>query len=123
MNKLITLQKETDTRSKICINDEITDDNNTSEEISCHQEATKVLDHKCYDNGNNVLNIEKEAIVTSIHYINTINEIYMNYDGNYMHKYYELFSSSNNHEDFLLDQNMIKRNVCCNKNYFRSTII
>ena len=37
--------------------------------------------------------------VTSIHYINATNEISMNYDDNYIHKYYAPFLSSNNHED------------------------
>ena len=37
LNKIVTLQKETDTDSSNIINDEITDDNNTSEEILCHK--------------------------------------------------------------------------------------
>ena len=36
LNKLMTLQKETETESSISINDEILDDNNTSEKISSH---------------------------------------------------------------------------------------
>ena len=52
------MQKETDTDSSTSINDEITDDNNTSEDISCHQNSSEVIDHTCDDNGNNLLNIE-----------------------------------------------------------------
>ena len=42
LNKLITLQKETDKKSSISTNDEITYYNNTSEEISCHQNSGEV---------------------------------------------------------------------------------
>ena len=55
--KNINFQKETDTKSSIGINIEITDDNNTSEEISFHQDSEKVIDHTCDENVNNVLNI------------------------------------------------------------------
>ena len=74
-------------------------ENNTSKEISCHQNSTEVMDHTCGDNGNNVLNIVEGVYVTSIHSINAANYISMNYDDNYMHKYYAQFLSSNNHED------------------------
>ena len=57
------------------------------------------MDHTCDDNGNNLPNIEEEADVTSIHSINAKNEISMNYDDNYIHKYYAPFLSSKNHED------------------------
>ena len=36
------------------------------------------MDHKCDENGNNVLNIVKEADVTSIHSINATNDISTN---------------------------------------------
>ena len=57
------------------------------------------MDHICDENGNNVLYIEKGADVTSIHSINETNDISMNYDENYMQKYYATFLSSKNHED------------------------
>ena len=43
------------------------DDKNTREEISCHQNSAEVIYHTRDDNGNNVLNIEEEADVTSNH--------------------------------------------------------
>ena len=46
-NKLISLKKETDAESSTSINDEITYYNNTSEEISCHQNSAEVIDHTC----------------------------------------------------------------------------
>ena len=57
------------------------------------------MDHTFDENGNNVLNIEEEADVASIHYINATNDISTNNDENYMHKYYAPFLSSKNHED------------------------
>ena len=57
LNKITTLQKETDAQPSISINDEITDDKYTSKEISCHKDSAKVIDHTCDENGNNVLNI------------------------------------------------------------------
>ena len=72
LNKLITLQRETDTQSSIIINNNITDEKNTSEEISCHQNLAEVIDHTCDENGNNVLNIEEVADVTSIYSVNAI---------------------------------------------------
>ena len=99
LNKLITPQKETETQSSISINGEITDDNNTSEEISCHKDSAKAMDHTCDDNGNNGINIGEEADVTYIHSINATNDISTNDDDNCMHKYYSLFLPSKNHED------------------------
>ena len=98
LNKLINLKKETDTQSSSRINDEITDDNNTSEEISCHKNSSEVIVHTCDDNGNYVLNIEEEADVTYIHSINANNDLSMNDYDNFMHKHYAQFPSSNNHE-------------------------
>ena len=57
-NKLITLQKQTDTESSTSINDEIMDNNNTSEVISSHQNLVEVIDHTCDNNGTDLLNIE-----------------------------------------------------------------
>ena len=57
LNKLINLQKETDKESSTTINDEITDDNNTSEEISRHKNPAEFIDHTCDDNDINLLNI------------------------------------------------------------------
>ena len=58
LNKLITLQKETVAKSSISINDEMTDDNNTSEEISCNKNPEELMYITCDYNGSNVLNIE-----------------------------------------------------------------
>ena len=52
-------KKETDKESSTIINDEITDDKNTSEEISSHQNSAEVIDHTCDDNGNDPLNAEE----------------------------------------------------------------
>ena len=55
-NKLIALQKQTDTESIVIINDEIMYENNISEEISSRLSSAEVIDHICDDNGNNLLN-------------------------------------------------------------------
>ena len=99
LHKLITLQKKTDTQLRISNNNEITDDHNKNEEISCHQNSEEVIDHTCDDNGDNLHNIEEVTDATSIHYINATTNIYMNYDKNYIHKYYAPLLLSNNHED------------------------
>ena len=44
--------KKTDTDSTNRINDEIIDDKNTIEEISCNKNSAEVIDHTCDDNGN-----------------------------------------------------------------------
>ena len=75
------------------------DDNNKSEEISSHQNSEELIDYTCDDNGMNLLNTYEEADVTSIHSINATNDISMNDDYNFIHKYYAPFLSSNNHED------------------------
>ena len=41
------------------------DENNISEEISCHQSSAEVIDYTCDDN-EKLLNTEEEADVTSI---------------------------------------------------------
>ena len=51
------MQKETDTESSNIIIDEITDDNNTSEEILSHQNSAELIDHTCDYNVINLLNI------------------------------------------------------------------
>ena len=56
------------------------------------------MDYTCDDNGNNVLNIEEKEDSTSIHYINATNDISVNGDNNYTHKYYVPFLSSKNDE-------------------------
>ena len=56
MNTLINIQTETDIESIIIINNEILDENNTSEEILCHQKWEEVIYLTCDDNGNNLLN-------------------------------------------------------------------
>ena len=50
-----------------------------SEEISSYQNLSEVIDHTCDENGNNLLNSEEEADVTSIHYINATKYICSNY--------------------------------------------
>ena len=74
------------------------DDNNRSEEISSHQSLSEVIDHTCDDNVMFLLNTEEEADVTPIHYMNATNDISMNDDDNFIHKYYAPFLLSNNHE-------------------------
>ena len=56
LNKLSTLQKETDTESSISINDEITWENNISETISDHKILAEVIINTCDDNGHSLLN-------------------------------------------------------------------
>ena len=90
--------KITGTESSTSTNDEIIDDKNTSEEISSHKNSAKVIDHTYDDNGINILNTEEEADFTPIHYINSNNDISMNYEDNFIHKCYAPFLSSNNHE-------------------------
>ena len=79
------------------------DENNTSEEISSHQNSiknsTEAIYHTCYDNGINLPNTEEGADVIYIHSINATNDIFMNDDENFIHKYYAPFLSSKNHED------------------------
>ena len=55
----MTLKKETDTESSTSINDEIKYDNNTSEEIPCHQNSATLFYNTCDDNINSLLNIEE----------------------------------------------------------------
>ena len=69
-NELVTLYEETDIDSSTSINDENIYDNNASEELGSHQNSTRLIAHKCYDNGINLLNTEEEADVTSIQSIN-----------------------------------------------------
>ena len=52
---------ETDTQSSIINNDKITHEINTSEEISCNKDSEKLMNNKCDDNENNVINIKEEA--------------------------------------------------------------
>ena len=100
-------------------------DKNTSEDISCHQNSTKLMDHTCNDNANNVLNIEEKAYVTSIHSINANNDISINDDDSYIHNYYAPFLSSNNHEDLSSgsEYDSAKWRVCCNKNMILDLIL
>ena len=68
------------------------------------------MDHTCEENGNNVLNIEEEADVTPVHSTDATNEISMNDDENYMHKYYAPFYHQRILKMYILNQNMIKQN-------------
>ena len=59
LNKLINLRKENDTESSTIIDDEIIDDDNTSQEISSHKNLVELIDHTCDDNGINLLITEE----------------------------------------------------------------
>ena len=52
------MKKDTDADSIPSTNDEILDENNTSEEISSHLNSAEVIDHACDDNGIDLLNRE-----------------------------------------------------------------
>ena len=67
------------------------DDNNAIEELASHQNSTVVISRTCDDNGINLLNIEEEADVTSIQSISVTDDISMNDDENFIHKYYAPF--------------------------------
>ena len=73
--------------------------NNKSKEISSPHNSVELFDYKYDDNGNNFFNTEEESGVISIHSINATNDISMIDDGNFIHKYYVPFLSSNHHED------------------------
>ena len=104
------MKKETDADSSASINDEILDDNNTSEEISPHQNSAEVIDHTCDDNGINLFNTEEEADLTSINFINATNYVSMNGDDNFIYKYYAPFYHQRIMKMYLLYQNMIRQN-------------
>ena len=55
------------------------------------KKSAKRIDHVCDDIGINLVNTEEEANVISISSTNRTNDIYMNYDGNYLHKSYPPF--------------------------------
>ena len=86
-NSLIALQKVTDTESSFSINNETTDEKNISEEILSHQNLSEIIDHTCDYNGINLVNTEGEADVTFIYSINATNDMSMNDDDTYTHKY------------------------------------
>ena len=67
------------------------DDNNASEEIVSHQNSTGVIYHACDDNVINLINTEKVADVHSIQSINVTNDISINYNEKFIHKYYAPF--------------------------------
>ena len=72
----------------------------------------------CDENEKNLLNTEEEVDVTYIHSVNTTNDISMNYDENFIHKYYAPFLSSKNHEDVSSssEYNSAKQTFCCHEN-------
>ena len=98
-NTLITLQTETDTQSIISINHEIIYEKYISEALLSHHSSAEVIYYTCDGNGNNLLDIEEEADVTSIHYINANIYISINDDKTFIHRYYTPILSSKNHED------------------------
>ena len=63
-----------------------------------HQNPVQIFDHTCDDNGIKLINTEEAVDVAYIHYINASNDLSMNYDDNYVHKYYAPFVSSTNHQ-------------------------
>ena len=93
INKLFTLDYETDTQLITITNNEIIYGNNRSEEISSHQNSAEVIDCTCDDNGINLLNTIEKVYATSIHSIDSTNDISMNYNDNFVHKYYAQFLS------------------------------
>ena len=93
INKLFTLDYETDTYLITITNNEIIYGNNRSEEISSHQNSAEVIDCTCDDNGINLLNTIEKVYATSIHSIDSTNDISMNYNDNFVHKYYAQFLS------------------------------
>ena len=68
-----------------------------------------MIDHACDDNGNNVLNMEEEADVTCINYINETNDISMNDVKHFIHKYYAPFYRQRIMKVYHLYHNMIQK--------------
>ena len=50
-----------------------------------------MIDHTCDNNGINLLNTEEDVDITSVQSINGNNDISMNNDENFIHKYYAPF--------------------------------
>ena len=98
-NTFISLQKVTYSESSDNINDEITNQINTSEESLSNKNLAEFFDHTCDDNGIILLNIKEETDVMSIYSINATNHISMNYDENSIPEYYAPFLLSKNYED------------------------
>ena len=67
-----------------------------------------------------IINTEGEADVTSINSINATNDISINDDDNFIHKYYASFLSSKNHEGVSSrsEYDWTKRRVHRNKKLF-----
>ena len=93
------------------------DDNNTSVELACYQSLTGVIAHTYNDNVINLLNTEEEEDVTSIQYINGTNDISINDDEIFIHKYYAPFLPSQNNYDVSSgsEYDSAKKKVRCNK--------
>ena len=70
-----------DTEASVSINDERTDQNHISEEISSHENSTEIFDHACGDSGINLVNTEEEVDITCINSSNETNAISKNDDG------------------------------------------
>ena len=85
------------------------DDKNTSAEISSYQNSSEVLHHTC-DENDKKLNKEEEAYVTPINSINATDDISMNYDDNFTHKYYVIFYHQRIMMMYILHHNMIQQN-------------
>ena len=81
LNTLINLKKVTYTEPSVSINDEKTDQNHISEEISSHQNPAEIIDHAYDGSGINLENTEKEVDLTCIRYTNKTNDISKNDDG------------------------------------------
>ena len=93
------MHKETDTESSTSIDEKNMDDNTASEEIEFPQNSSVLIHHTCEENGINLLNAEEEVDATSIKSMNGTNDICMNYNENFIHKYYASCLPSNNTED------------------------
>ena len=93
-------------------------DNNESEELAYHQNSTGAIAHTCDDNIINLVNEEEEQDFKSIQSISVTNDISMNDDETFIHKYYAPFLPSNNNEDVSSGSEFDseKQILRCNKN-------
>ena len=91
---------------------------NASEQIASHNNSTGVIDHTCNYNGIDLINTEEEADVTSIQSMNRTNDISINEDEIFIHKYYAPFLPSKNNEYVSSgsEYDSAKQIVRCNKN-------
>ena len=85
---------------------------NISEGILSNQNSAETIGYACDDSVINLVKTEElEVDFTCIDSTNKTNDIYMHDDGNYFHKYYSPFLSSNIHEYLYTKQDMIQQNT------------